>query len=333
MPLSQQAKNTIKTIMGHSVRPAFLCKLLPRRGNIILMYHRVQPKTAVHNFHEPGLSISPETLAMHIQQISRAYTIVPLATLIEQMHALVGLCAITFDDGWIDTYETAFPVLKKHHVPATVFVPTNMIGRPGGFWFHDVADLAERSIREHRELHFLEIFKSMVPEWHAGELCPKTLWQLIALLKCQNAAMLNGMIASAYENLNIPLHDKRIIMDWTQMDEMSRHDIAFGPHGRNHFILPGLDRTTKQDEIFTPMDDFRQHNVPSAPIFSYPNGDWDQATVALVAEAGYAGAVTTRLGIQNCPMDRYLLPRIDLHEATSNTPALFWFRIFQAFTA
>lgn len=38
---------------------------------------------------------------------------------------------LTFDDGWVNNYENALPILKKHSLTATFFVPSAKIGKKG----------------------------------------------------------------------------------------------------------------------------------------------------------------------------------------------------------
>ncbi|MEJ0084615.1 MAG: polysaccharide deacetylase family protein [Pseudomonadota bacterium] len=52
--------------------------------------------------------------------------------------------AVTFDDGFRDTFEVAFPVLERHGIPATVFVSTDLVESGEPFWFEITAHLMLR---------------------------------------------------------------------------------------------------------------------------------------------------------------------------------------------
>ncbi len=73
---------------------------------------------------------SPEAFEFQLRELRRrAYRFVSLGQLVDEIQASGrerhDSIAVTFDDGWIDNYLFAFPVLKKLDVPATFFVTTS----------------------------------------------------------------------------------------------------------------------------------------------------------------------------------------------------------------
>ena len=122
-------------------------------------------------------------------------------------------------------------------------------------------------------------------------------------------------------------------MNWEEIYEMGQHDISFGSHGLNHYILPTLNYELKKKEIVESFEKLHEKGVNIAPFFSYPNGDWDDDSASLVSSTGYKGALTVKLGWNTSNSDPYSLNRIALHEYISSSAPLFWFRIFQAVMA
>src|SRR5690242_4111303 len=75
----------------------------------VLAYHKVSPDP--HPFFEP---VHPAIFEQQMQFISRSYRVMPLLEIVERN--LYGdipdqAVAITFDDGYRDNYEYAFPIL------------------------------------------------------------------------------------------------------------------------------------------------------------------------------------------------------------------------------
>src|SRR5438477_1528660 len=100
----------------------------------VLAYHKVSPDP--HPFFEPD---HPTAFEQHMRFLSRCYRVMPLMELVERNrrgdipHRAV---AITFDDGYRDNYQYAFPILKKYGLPATIFVTTGAI-ETGKLLWHD----------------------------------------------------------------------------------------------------------------------------------------------------------------------------------------------------
>src|SRR5215510_160511 len=93
----------------------------------ILMYHRVLPTTQADEGRvEPGMYVTPSTFRDHLSWLSDRYRVLPLSEIVSRLKDGRPLperaCALTFDDGWLDNFEHAFPCLRERGIPATVFL-------------------------------------------------------------------------------------------------------------------------------------------------------------------------------------------------------------------
>ena len=95
---------------------------------VILAYHHVSTDTP------PSTSISPEDFEKHLHYLKENdFNVIALNQMIETLKAGEKLpnkaVAITFDDGYISIYDTAFPMLQSYGFPFTLFLSTGPIDR------------------------------------------------------------------------------------------------------------------------------------------------------------------------------------------------------------
>lgn len=322
-------KNIIKRFFGRFFKIIF--PLYPGLENIhiILMYHRVLEKNP-NGLHDPSLFISSRTFEMHIREVVQLFDIVPLGNIFKSKKETGRLCTITFDDGWSDNYSYAFPILKKYRVPATIFIPVEMVGTNQCFWFDDILTIANVSKENGNEKKFIQYFQKLIPMWNPKTLDINHLSSLTSALKNFPGNILDDLVEEACINLDIKASAQKTIINWDQAFEMGKYMITFGSHGLRHWILNNIENHLKRREIFVSLEVLRSKDVEAVPFFSYPNGNWNEKTIDFLSEAGYEGGLTAQIGYNTSHTHPFLLNRVGLHEHISNCPDLFWFRIFQA---
>ncbi len=111
----------------------------------VLAYHHV-------NKHRGDMvTVVPEVFERQMQYLDRAgYRTLKAGELLSFINGDLSLdekaVMVTFDDGWLDNYVYAFPILKKYNINATIFIATDWIERAS----ENTPDL-NVSIPDHRE--------------------------------------------------------------------------------------------------------------------------------------------------------------------------------------
>jgi len=112
---------------------------LTRRIGAILMLHHVRPEKPSSFEPNHSLKVTPDFLEQVISQvIASGFEIVALDEahfrLIEGNYGKPFVC-FTFDDGYRDNLEYAYPIFKRHNLPFAIYVPTEYADGYGDLWW------------------------------------------------------------------------------------------------------------------------------------------------------------------------------------------------------
>jgi peptidoglycan/xylan/chitin deacetylase (PgdA/CDA1 family) len=229
--------------------------------------------------------------------------------------------AITFDDGYRDNYEYAFPILKRLGLPATIFVTTGPVDSQAPLWHDTVFDAFRRANAESVS------FGGKV--YALGTLAEKrfALKMFRAYLRTQEPAAWDKQIGRLVNELRLagsaPAVAKKL--SWDEITEMARHDITFGAHTVTHPILTCVPLRDATFEIVTSKRTLEEHLGTPVRLFAYPNGgrnDFNDTLKSVLRDAGFLCAVTILPGVNDAHTDPFELRRVELWDANPGMSAL-----------
>jgi peptidoglycan/xylan/chitin deacetylase (PgdA/CDA1 family) len=297
----------------------------------ILMYHRILPTDDPrYQIEEPGMVVTPETFDMHLQEIKRYFTIMRLQDWVDAKESGIELplktCVVTFDDGWLDNFEFALPLLKKHQVPATLFAVAEKIDTSFQFWpnmvmwllFNGGADL----LRQDPLLG--KVYpqdKDLIDREFAADYIRK--------LKAFSDKEIFAALEIIHNNSNLLQSMPRALMNWNELKQMQTSEwVDVGSHTCSHKRLTHhLDTPDLQHEIIHSRKLLESKLEQKINLFCFPNGDYNQSALDMV-KTTYKAAVTTQKGIvSNNNFSLHELKRIGLHQEVSSTRRDFGARL------
>jgi peptidoglycan/xylan/chitin deacetylase (PgdA/CDA1 family) len=270
---------------------------------LVLGYHRVVEEFgATAHVEMPSMLTSSRMFERHLDCIGRHFTFVSLDDI--GAHVTGGrrfdkpVAAVTFDDGYRDVYEHAFPILKRKGIPATVFVVTGLIGRP--FWqVHDrLYHLMTKAFAAWRD-----------PRREMSDLF-RALHLPVTCIARNKLAAASPMLAVTSILPELPLAEVRLLMDgleaavgngfhdipqtlgWADLATMSKAGITIGSHTKNHVSLPVEGPDVVAEELAGSKRQLERYVGGPIRHFAYPGGQFTPAVVEAVKQAGYAFAYT-----------------------------------------
>lgn len=296
---------------------------------VILTYHRVIPQTDKQlEYEQPGMYVHPETFRMHMHVLKSRYDLTHIDVWIKKKKKNIQLpkisVAITFDDGWKDNYDYAFPVLKEYEVPATIFLVSDYIGTKYRFWPNRLIRLLiNRNISDYINLKGYEWIKDLQLSFRLESQPSLDLLQIdeiINLCKLKTDRELNKRIGiMEHINNRVESKDERDLLDLNEIKTMIDSGlIKIGSHTRTHArLLNTMLKHDMENEIITSKDIL--HNITGSEIelFCYPNGDYTDEAIDVVAD-NYLAACTTKKGWNNTDSDLFTFKRIGIHEDICN---------------
>lgn len=231
-------------------------------------------------------------------------------------------CLFTIDDGYASAWELAWPVLKRHRVPAVVFVATNQMQTMQPFWWdrldyimlHLPAGVREVKLGEHSL---------------AVDLTDRAARKQSARFVTRQSRKLFDHEQARFEAIRqfIEDHEKAHwardmnawvgVMSEQQVAEACKDGFEIGSHTINHYRLGSLDRETIRTELTRSKTELERVTGRSCRTFCFPEGSFNEVSRQEVEDAGYELAFCSESGLNDELADRYALRRIHLPLAGS----------------
>lgn len=323
-------KYGLKVTMG-----AFVGLVMEARDCPILMYHRVLPHGAVTGTLDDNVVVTPEAFEANVRFLLKRFAVVSLADVMVGRQQKKPSFVITFDDGWLDTYEVAFPILKRLGVPATVFLPTAYIGTSLMFWYDRVERLVRQWVMENgvAEAHkWCQLYFDIKTVIDVGTEA-KLVYEAIHSMKPRHPRDIEYRLKQA-EGRTFgspqPISPHRQLMDWDEVRRMGAAGVTFGSHGISHSILPNLSYEEQKEEIHGSRRMLRSQKVNYVDCISFPNGNYNQETLDLSGEAGYQLFVSASMRPCGTGMSRRLAHRIGVPFSLANDEGLLKYTLVKA---
>jgi len=289
---------------------------------IVLNYHRIGDG-AQSEFDSGVYSATVDEFEAQISYLHRRYHIASLPEVLDMLEGKIPKrpsILITFDDGYIDNYLYAFPILRKYGVQGVFFLPTAFIGTGRLPWWDVVAYMLKKTRKKSIRVTYPEIAEFDL-ESHG-----------LAIASMRLASFYRRPITRDFDKVYAELENvcevrrpqdvsEPRFLNWGQAREMLQAGMAFGSHTHEHPMLSSLTPREQQEEIRISRKIIEEQLGIKIDTFAYPYGvkhAFSDESVHEIRQLGYRAAFSFYGGINRLSdIQPYDIRRCDVGDSYS----------------
>jgi peptidoglycan/xylan/chitin deacetylase (PgdA/CDA1 family) len=268
----------------------------------VLTYHRIDEATR-RPWLDPGLiSASPKDFAKQMAYLASEYQIVSMSDVLAAVKTRnikdlpPRAILVTFDDGYCDFEEQAWPILRRYKIPATLFVPTAYPDHPERtFWWNDLYQALHNT--HHKGKLNTSIGMFSLSDTDSRNHAYQRLKNHLKTLPHTEATL---TVSELCDLLDVP-RALNNILGWNTLRKLQQEGLTLGAHTRTHPLLNRIPLHKARDEVLSSFDDLQREIGSVLPIFAYPGGGFTNEVVSMLQREGVALAFTTKRGINHIP--------------------------------
>ena len=289
-------------VVGMARRPAFerVVEVLerldrgPPRVLCVLTYHRVDEVEHGSGLDPALISATPGEFERQVAWLAANRTALSLEDLLRIRRGAVPMpprpLLVTFDDAYRDFASNAWPVLRRHGIPATLFVPTAYPDRDTHFWWDRLHCAFARTARRD------------ALDTPAGLLAlgsPEQRSTAVARLRAWVSSAPHGDAMIVVDRVVAELGGAQLesaVLGWDGLRALAADGVALAPHSRTHARLDRVADDRARDELTGSRADLVRETGRCPPAFAFPGGGHDERSLRLLAREGFEIGFTTRRG-------------------------------------
>jgi len=302
---------------------------------MIVMYHYVRE---IKNSRYPNIKgLEKDDFIEQIDFLAEKYNIVTMEQVIDAVNGKSELVdnavLLTFDDGYIDHYVNAFPILAARNVQGSFFIPSESV--------------VEHKLLNVNKIHFIlasgqinEIVKDIfiyLDEYRlqgydieaneilfnrlavASRFDDKETIFVKRLLQHALDEKLSSLIASKlfakYVKIDEKIFAKELYLNLEQIRHMKQAGMYIGMHGHGHYWLGKIKDTDMKKDISQGYEHLKEFMNEKYLVMNYPYGSYNEKTIEYVKDIGCKIGLGTEVGIVNIKDDNlFTYKRLDTND-------------------
>jgi len=242
-------------------------------------------------------------------------TMSELTLLLKEKKKLNKTIALTFDDGFRNVIDNAYPLMKELNAKGCIYLVSNLISEQSLLW----TDLIETSVRINKSKKIEFMFKGEAIQYslNSKESCESTIKNIKEKLRTipdhERKDHLKQFDIEKFEVKDIS--EEFLVAGWDQIKILDKSILEAGSHTRNH---PNCANLVLEEEFESELKgakaDIENKVGYLIDNFCYPAGSYNNKVIDCIKKYGYQSATSIIPGFNDASTSLFELQRIPINE-------------------